>query len=209
MSSISRPFSKVIRMRVAKRAAFDRDAKPGEIADAGDLAAARLLAEHDGQRRVDIGLARRQHADRHAAAAIVAGSALEIRQLRRLDAGHHKRVPGEGIAADQRAAAVGEQRIGFEGRARAFVELAFEPLDLERPAEAVGNSLRQRDVKPAVGLAALMHGKRRQVLVETDFQRIVIRARAPPSPSQDSAAATARARRFMASSGSIQRPRSR
>src|SRR5205807_9900410 len=108
---------------------------------------------------------------------VVAGSALEIRQLRRLDARYLKRVIGQGIAADQRAAAVGKQGIGFKGRARAFVEFAFKPLDLERSAEAIGNSLRKRDVKPAVRLSALMHRKGRQVLVETDFQRMSIRMR--------------------------------
>jgi hypothetical protein len=77
----------------------------------------------------------------------------------------------------QRAAPVGEQGVGFEGRTRGFVELAFEPLDLERPAEALGDGLRQRDVEPAVGLAALMQRKRRQVLVEADPQWIFIRAR--------------------------------
>ena len=61
-----------------------------------------------------------------------------------------------------------------------LVELAFEPLDLERPAEPIRDSLRQRDVEAAVGLAALMHGKRRQIFVETNFQRVV-GARARPS----------------------------
>src|SRR5205823_7376544 len=130
---------------VGKRAAFDRDAQPGEIADAGDLAIARLLAERDGQWRVNIGLARCKHADRHAAAAVVAGSALEIRQLRRLDARYLQRVIGKGIAADQRAAAVGKQGIGCEGRARAFVAFALILLVLERSAEAIGTSLRKRD----------------------------------------------------------------
>ena len=96
---------------------------------------ARLRAEHDGQWRIDIGLAWREHAERHAAPAIVAAGALEPRQLRGLDAGHHQRVLGQGIAADQRAAAIREQGVGFQRRARILIELAFEPLDLEWPAE--------------------------------------------------------------------------
>ena len=68
---------------VAERSAFDRNAKSGEIADAGDLAVARLGAEHDRQRRIDVGLARRQHAERNPPAAIVAGGALEIRAVLR------------------------------------------------------------------------------------------------------------------------------
>jgi hypothetical protein len=50
-------------------------------------------------------------------------------------------------------------------------------LDLERSTEVVGNGLGERDVKSAVGLSTLMQRKGRQVLVETDFQRIFGRMR--------------------------------
>ncbi len=56
--------------RIAKRPAFDADAKPREVADAGHALAARdrFGAKHDGQRRIEIGLAWREHAERNAAA---------------------------------------------------------------------------------------------------------------------------------------------
>ena len=43
--------------RIGKGAAFDADAKACEIADAGDVMIAHTAAQHDGQRRIDIGLA--------------------------------------------------------------------------------------------------------------------------------------------------------
>ena len=176
MSSIKRPFSKVI-SRASPSVPLSIAMRSPARSPTPEILRPRAFSPSTTvERRVSIGLAWCQHADRDAAAAVVAGSALEIRQFGRLDAGYHKRVLGEDVAADQRAAAVGEQGIGFEGWTRAFVELAFKPLDIERSAEALGNSLRKRDVKPTVGLSALMDRKGRQVLVEADFQRIFRRA---------------------------------
>jgi len=68
-----------------------RKAKPGRVVFVGSgpgdpglltrLAVARLRAEHDGQWGIDIRLAWREHAERHAAPAIVARGALEIREF--------------------------------------------------------------------------------------------------------------------------------
>jgi hypothetical protein len=118
-------------------------------------------------------LARHEYAERHTTPAIVARGALEIRQLGGLHAGNDKRILRQGVATDERAAAVREQGVGFEGRTRILVELAFEPLDLERPAEPLRDGLSQHDVEAPVRRATMMYRERRQVLVEADLQNIV------------------------------------
>src|ERR1700733_13385831 len=117
--------------RVGQRSAFDADAKSGEVTDTRDTAVARLGAKRDRQGRIDIGLARHEYAERHATPAIVACGALEIGQLGGLHAGNNKRILRQGVAADERAAAVREEGVGFEGWTGILVELAFEPLVLE------------------------------------------------------------------------------
>src|SRR6202051_415454 len=70
--------------RIGQGSAFDADAKSGEVTDTSNAAVARFGAERDRQWRIDIGLAWREHAERHAAPAIIARGALETGEVRGL-----------------------------------------------------------------------------------------------------------------------------
>jgi len=56
------------------------------------------------------------------------------------------------------------------------VLMIFIALELTSLSLYILTAFNKRDVKSAVGLSALMHRKRRQIFVETDFQRIFRRA---------------------------------
>ncbi len=206
--------------RVGQRSAFDPDAQSGEVADTVDAPIARRLGclrtEHDGQRRIDVGVAWREHAERDAPRAIGAGGAFETGQPRGLDAGYDQRIPGQGVAADERAATVREQGIGFERRARILVELAFKPLDQKRPVRAGRLSpgpAPRRNRCPA----CLCDAPRAAAGLRRDRLSAAHRLRAPPAmaaiarrtTAADIASRRTTNRAFMGSSGWRRRPRDR
>ena len=121
--------------------------------------------------------------------------------------GFDEGIPASTLAADQRAAPVGEQGVGLELRAGILVQLALEPLDSQRPADPVRDRLRQPTSKPKSGFALVMHRKRRPVLIEANLQRLVGRARGGVRRSEVAGNAPCGEPGLMAFSGSRRRPR--